>query len=256
MAIVLLLVSIQLQAQQEKYVSGQIIDKITKEPLEFCAVAFYIKNDSLIKGATTNEKGFFETSLASGTYKLRVEFMGYKSINTNINVHKTNQFLGIFKLESDQNALESVTIKGSNKAFKIDKNVYTVTKKMKLGTGSTKDVLAKVSGVNYNRYDNAITVDGDKNIIILVNGLQKDAEYIKNLDPNRLKKVEIIRDPSGKYGLEGYSAVINVVLKTNYEGIEFFIEDQLITDFDAWDKEYYLPINNKQDYERSARPSE
>jgi len=244
MAIILLLVSIQLQAQQEKYVSGQIIDKITKEPLEFCAVAFYIKNDSLIKGATTNEKGFFETSLVNGRYKVRIEYMGYKNISADITIHKANQFLGIYKMEADNNALKTVTIKGENKAFKIDKNVYTVTKKMKLGTANTKDVLAKISGVDYDRYNNTIKVDGETNVKILVNGLEKDQEYITGLAPDRIKKVEIIRDPSGKYGLEGYSAVINVVLKTNYEGIELTLEDQLITDFDAWDSKYYLPMNN------------
>ena len=243
-SLIIILVGLQSFAQQEKYISGQVIDKITKKPLEFCAVAFYIKNDSLIKGATTNEKGFFETSLVNGPYKMKIEYMGYKNISTDIAVQKANQFLGIYKMETDNNALDAVTIKGENKAFKIDKNVYTVTKKMKLGTANTKDVLAKISGVDYDRYNNTIKVDGETNVKILVNGLEKDQEYITGLAPDRIKKVEIIRDPSGKYGLEGYSAVINVVLKTNYQGIELSLEDQLITDFDAWDSKYYLPINN------------
>jgi hypothetical protein len=241
---ILLLIGLQSVAQQEKYISGQIIDKVSKKPLEFCAVGFYIKNDSLIKGATTDEKGFFESSLTNGKYKIKIQYMGYESISADFSVHKANQFLGIYKLEAEQNALGTVTIKGDTKSFKIDKNVYTVTKKMKIGTANTKDVLAKVSGVNYDRYNNAIKVDGDKNIVILVNGLQKDPEYIASLAPDRLKKVEIIRDPSGKYGLEGYSAVINIILKTNYQGIELSAEDQVITDFDAWDKKYYIPINN------------
>ncbi|HEY4799339.1 MAG TPA: outer membrane beta-barrel protein, partial [Bacteroidia bacterium] len=78
---------------------------------------------------------------------------------------------------------------------------------------------------------------------ILVDGLEKDQEYIKNLSPDRLKKIEIIRDPGGRYALEGYSAVINIILKKDYQGTELFISDRPILDPDAV-KRNYIPVQN------------
>jgi hypothetical protein len=49
---------------------------------------------------------------------------------------------------------------------------------MRKGAGDTKDVLSRVKGVDYDRYNNKIKVNNEDNIIILVNGLEKDQEYI------------------------------------------------------------------------------
>jgi len=140
--------------------------------------------------------------------------------------------------------LGEVTINGSTKESQIDKDVYLVTSDLKVGASNTKDVLSKVKGVNYDRYNNSIKVDGEENVIILVDGLQKDQEYIKNLAPDRLKKIEVMRDPSGRYALEGYSAVINVILKKDYKGVEVFVENRIIVDTDNENTDYVLPINN------------
>ena len=97
-----------------------------------------------------------------------------------------------------------------SRPFALDKEVELVTAKMRTGAANTSDVLDRIKGLSYDRYNNSIKVDGDDNVIILVNGLEKNQEYIKNLSPDRIKEVEVIRNPSGRYALEGYSAIINV----------------------------------------------
>ena len=240
----LLTISSYAFAENNIGVSGQVRDEQSKEALEFCNVRVFNMKDSLITGGTTDEKGFFIIPMTIGKYKLLTEYMGYVSDTTEISVKTGTEFVGIIKLKKDDNLIEEVTINGSTKENLIDKDVYLVTSDLKTGAANTKDVLSKVKGVNYDRYNNSIKVDGDDNIIILVNGLEKDQEYIKNLAPDRLKKIEIIRDPSGRYALEGYSAVINVILKQDYKGTEFHFSDQLISDPDNEDSNYRLPINN------------
>lgn len=230
-------------AEKETGVSGQIKDAQTKKIIEFCTVRIFNMKDSLISGAVTNSKGFFFVTLARGNYKFISEYIGYKSDTVEVSVKTGTEFIGIIKLYPIENSISEVTVIGKSKKFLIDKDEYLVTGKMKSGAADTKDVLDKVEGITYDRYNNSIKVDNEDNIIMLVNGLEKDQEYIKNLAPERLKKIEVIRDPSGRYALEGYSAVINIILKDDYKGLEIYSGDHLISDLDNKNG-YLLPINN------------
>jgi hypothetical protein len=240
----ILLISFSSFAQQEVFVSGQVIDLETKEHLSYCSISFFNRKETLVKGTVTDDNGYFEVSLNRGKYKMVIEYMGYQKLEKEVIITKNNQFLGTSKLLFDNKSLDEITVKAHTKSFKVDKNVYSVTKKMKIAAANTNDVLDKISGVSLDRYTNSIKVDGESNVKFLVNGIAKDSEYIQNLNPNRLKKVEIVKDPSGKYGLEGYAAVINIILKQNYKGMEFSLFNQAIIDSDTNDTKFLLPINN------------
>ena len=230
-------------AQQELYVSGQIVDSNSKEALSFCTVAFY-NSDKLINGVATDDNGYFEMALQRGQYTMKIDYMGYKKQDIPVVVQKNNQFLGTFKLNQEAEVLDDVTVTGTTKALKLDKNVYDVTKKLKVAAANTNDVLERINGVSLDRYNGQIVVEGERKVKILVDGIEKDSNYIQNLNPERLSKVEIIKDPSGKYGLEGYGAVINVILKKDYKGTELSVFDQAIIDSDNKNSKYIFPINS------------
>ncbi len=230
-----------LHANSKVEVTGQVKDK-NKKALEFCTVALFNQNDSLITGGVTNEKGYFSFQPGKGSYKLIISYIGYKTDTFNIDIDSKDKFLGVFILEYDAMHLDEIVVKGSTKENEIDKEVQLVTKQMRISTANTSDVLDRLQGVTFDRYNNKIKVDGDDNIIILVNGLEKDQEYIRGLSPERLKKIEIIRDPSGRYTLDGYSAVLNVILKQDYKGSEFNLEEMAYIDTDS-KKKAILPIN-------------
>ncbi len=230
-------------AQQEVFVSGQVIDSITNHGLESCTIGFFNTKQVLVTGTTTDSKGYFEIGLQPGKYQMILDYIGYLKISMQVIIRKNNQFLGTFRLSPDDNLLKSVEIKAKSKAFKVDKDVYVISRKMKVAAANTNDVLDKIQGVNYDRYNNQIKVDGQTNIKILVDGLEKSPDYIRNLNPDRLKKVEIIRDPAGKYALDGYTAVINIILKKNYTGLELNLSSQSIWDTDVSDKSHLIPTS-------------
>ncbi len=230
-----------LNAQVE--ISGQIKDSKTKDALIYCSISAYNFQDSLIAGAITNENGFFKIYIQSGSYNIVSSYIGYMSDTVKINVRNEDEFLGTIKMKAHKSELGEVVVSASTTEFTIDKEVQTVTKQMRTGTSKTSDLLDKMKGVAYDRYNNSIKVDGDDNTIILVNGIEKNQDYIKNLSPERLKEIEIIRNPSGRYALEGYSAIINVVLKGDYRGTEIFADNTASFDLDTKNN-YYLPINN------------
>ncbi len=230
-------------AQEKVEITGQVKDAQVKNILEFCNITVYNTRDSLIAGTVTNNKGFFSVSLESGNYRFVVSFIGYKTDTSEVISVTQNKFIGVFKLEQGANLLNEVSVSESSRENQLDRDVQVVTEKMKEGASNTKEVLDKINGVDYDRYNNSIKVDNDSKVIILVDGIEKDQEYVKNLAPERLKKVEVIRDPGGRYALEGYSAVINIILKKDYRGTEIYVSDRSMADSDPI-KSAYIPVQN------------
>ncbi len=99
-----------------------------------------------------------------------------------------------------------------------NKDVITVTKSMREGTHDTGELLGKVPGAFYNTVTTEVIFRGSKNIIILVDGVQKDESYIKRLRPDRFDKIEITNNPTGIYA--DYDAVIDLHTKPLYTGYE------------------------------------
>lgn len=232
-----------LHAQSKVELTGQVKDAQTKKNLEFCAISVFNQKDSLITGSVTNEKGYFTIPLNGGRYKVIASFIGYKADTVVTTISDASKFFGVMKLQPDIKKLSEVSIKSSAKESQLDRDVQVVTDKMKEGTANTKDVLDKMTGVDIDRYSNTIKVDNDSKVIILVDGIEKDQEYIKNLAPERLKKIEVIRDPGGRYALEGYSAVINVILKKDYQGTELYASHRSMNDLDA-SKQENIPVQS------------
>ncbi|MFH0866071.1 MAG: TonB-dependent receptor [Bacteroidota bacterium] len=233
-----------LSAQVQIEVTGQVKDNQTKKALEFCSVSVFNPADSLITGSVTDNNGFFAILLESGNYYFIFSYIGYETDTTELITMTEKKFLGVFKLNPNEKLLNELTVKASSYDNLIDKDVQIVTDKMKAGASNTKDVLDKINGVDYDRYNNSIKVDNDANVMILVDGLEKDQEYIKNLSPDRLKKIEVIRDPGGRYALEGYSAVINIILKKDYKGTELYLYERVMTDPDSRNNKYFFIQNS------------
>ncbi len=241
---VLLLSLLKVSYSQDKVqISGQVKSAETKEKIEFCNASVLNSKDSLIAVAATNMNGYFSIPLDPGYYRIIYSMIGFKTDTTKLFAAAQNKFLGIYLLKPTIVNLKEVSVSESSKETKIDRDVQVVTEKMKYGTSSAKEVLEKVPGVSIDKYSNTVKVDNNAKVIILVDGIEKDQEYIKNLSPDRLKKVEIIRDPGGRYALEGYSAVINIILKKDYQGTEIFLDDNVIVDPDAI-KSSYIPVGN------------
>ena len=78
-------------------------------------------------------------------------------------------------------------------------------------------------------------------LFFLVNGLEKNKDYIQNLSPDRIKKIDVLRDPGGRYALEGYYAIINIILRNDYKGNELYVNDKVLLDLD---NKYLLPLND------------
>jgi len=241
-AIVFVLTSFTLQTMAQAEVSGQVRDSVTREALSFCTVGALNRQDSLVAGGITDDNGFFRISLNPGAYRLIISFVGYVTDTMQLTVGTENKYLGTIRLKAGRAELGEVMVKGSTRRYTIDKDVQVVTAKMREGSTNTLEVLERMNGLSYDRYNRAIKVDGDTKVILLVNGLEKNQEYIKNLSPDRIKEVEVMRNPGGRYALEGYTAVINIILKSDYRGTEITAMENGLLDLDN-KMDIFFPIN-------------
>ena len=241
--LIMLTLNFSVYAQNGIVISGKVKDKENGNNLMYCSVAVLNMSDSLITGGITNEKGFFNIPVKPGNYKIAISYMGYVADTINAGYITNSKFLGTYKLEKDSQSLDEVEVTASSRESSIDKETQIVTDDLRKGTSDTKEVLEKIPGLSYDRYNNTISVDNSSNVIFLVEGVEKNQEYIKNLPPERLKKIEVIRNPGGRYGLEGYSAIINIILRKDYTGQELYVSDQLLIDPDQKNNSYIIPLN-------------
>lgn len=99
-----------------------------------------------------------------------------------------------------------------------NEDIITVTKSMRKGSKNTGELLGRISGAFYNPMTTDLMYNGSKNILILVDGVEKSPDYIKRLNPERFDKIKIVNMPTGIHA--GYDAVIDLHTKPLYMGYE------------------------------------
>jgi ferric enterobactin receptor len=199
-------------------VTGKIIEEKTQAPVAYASVAlFNAKDSALIAGVITDEKGEFHfENLAYGNYKLKASFVGYKTTTLNeINVSRKNKKVEIkeMRLSEEVTVLKDVVVVGERLKGeeKIDRTVFTLNDQIVKSSHSGLDVLKQIPAVSVD-FQNNVSLAGKSDIEFYVDGVLRDKNYVAQLDPKVIDKVEILTNPGVKYSSD-ISGVINIVLK-------------------------------------------
>lgn len=205
-------------AQKSGKVSGKLLAVNTNEPVEFATVAIYNLPDSaLVKGVITDNTGSFRIDgLSNGKYYLKASYLGYKPVvrdNINLSDIQTEFVAGNISLVEDVKTIKEVTVEGERLkgTAEVDKLVYAVTPKAASVAHSGLELLRQVPAIQVD-FQNNLTLEGSSNVMILVDGKQRDKEYLAQLDPSSIDKVEVMTNPSSKYDAS-IDGVINIILK-------------------------------------------
>ena len=218
--LLLLSISLNLAAQSSKKISikGTIVDHTTSIPLEF-ATAILLQSNTIVTGVSTNEKGEFSLNADQGSYTIRLEFIGYKSVELPVKNYTKNQQLGNIKLEEEAAQLDTVVITAekSTVEYKLDKKVFNVGKDLISKGGSVNDILNNVPSVTVDA-TGGVSLRGNSNVRILINGkpsVLTSNNGLEQIPAENIERVEVSTNPSSKYGAEGTAGIINVILKRN-----------------------------------------
>ena len=205
---------------------GKILDAKTKEPVEFASVALlWFDKDSAVAGCLVKTNGDFSLdNLSFGAFRLRISFIGYKTIEQKmfINMQNIDKDLGNIMLEPDQELLKEVVVTEDKATVQmgIDRKVYNVDKDISTRGGTGLDAVKNIPSV---------TVDADGNVSLRNNSVaiyvdgKPTTLTLQQIPSDQIERVEIITNPSVKFDASTTGGILNVILKRNskpgYNGV-------------------------------------
>lgn len=218
MLTVLIMTGLSAFAQPSYRIEGKLHNFSENKPVEFASIAVHHLPDSaLVTGAVSDTSGRFSiANLKEGNYFIKVSCIGFKPMLKNgISLNEGNPSfnMGVIELNADAQALKEVVVEGERLkgVTEVDKTVYTINSKATASARSGLELLRQVPAVQVD-FQNNISLEGSGNIMVLVDGKQRDKEYLAQLDPNSIDKVEVMTNPSVKYDAD-ITGVINIILK-------------------------------------------
>lgn len=216
----------------EGKILGKVTDSATKKSVDYATISVYLLNGTKpVNGSTSNQKGaFIIENLPAGTYKVVVDFIGYRSKIINnivLDSKNLNRNLGDISIAATSQTLQSVVVTGKTGLIenKIDKMIYNVEKDITSQGGVATDVLKKVPQVSVD-VDGNVELQGNANVRFLIDGKPSTvfgnnlADALQSLPASQIKSIEVITSPGAKYDAEGTGGIINIILKkTTVQGI-------------------------------------
>ncbi|MFV8333524.1 TonB-dependent receptor domain-containing protein [Flavobacterium sp. GSP14] len=200
-------------------ITGKVVEKISKQPLEYATITFLLPNNPKpVAGGITNPKGEFEIEVRPGTYDIKIEFISFKIAEIKQKNLQKNTSLGLISLDEDANQLNEVVIRSEKTTveIKLDKKVYNVGSDLMVKGGTVSDVLDNIPSVSVDVEGN-VSLRGNENVRVLIDGRPSNAiniaEALRLIPADAIEKVEVITNPSARYDAEGGGGLLNIILK-------------------------------------------
>lgn len=211
----LLLIGANVFAQQYQ-LKGKVIDETSNQPLEFVN-AILTQENNPYNGVITDSLGVFIIPVNEGIYQLSLEQFGETFLNKTITV-SGDLDLGIFKIKSTKN-IEEVVIKSKKKLIerKADRLVFNVQNSGAVTGGNVLDALKVTPRIQVK--NEQISMIGKGSVTVMINDRlvqmsgEELSQYLKSLNVEDVKSIEVIPNPPAKYSAEGNSGLVNIVLK-------------------------------------------
>ena len=200
-------------------ITGKVIEKVSKQPLEYATITFLLPNNPKpVAGGITNPKGEFDIEVNPGVYDIKIEFISFKINEIKQKNLKSSTSLGLISLEEDANQLNEVVIRTEKTTveIKLDKKVYNVGNDLMVKGGTVSDVLDNIPSVSVDVEGN-VSLRGNDNVRVLIDGKPSNAiniaEALRLIPADAIEKVEVITNPSARYDAEGGGGLLNIILK-------------------------------------------
>ena len=204
-------------------VTGQLLSAKDKQPIPFANIAMMRASDStFLRGVITDDKGVFNINNDTIATVLRISAMGYETQFLAVPNTRDGGPTGLGKIDMGSIVmhegamlLDVVKITEKRPLYTVDgeKDLYNVAEDASIQTGNASDALQNAPGVEVDVEGN-VTLNG-QSVEVWINDrpshLEGEAlkQYIKMLPANSIDRIEVMKNPSARYG--GGSPVVNIV---------------------------------------------
>lgn len=205
-------------AQNIGVIHGKVMENSV--PVEFANVLLTTSADTnkIISFCVTDSLGNFSfTKLDTGSYILKVKFIGYTNVRIPVQVNSSTE---VIQLEPIQLSVNSQTLDGveivSHKDL-IKKTpggfIFIATDNITQGGGTASDLLKNIPTVVVDM-EGGVTIRG-KTPLILINGRNSSLGEIERIPASSIESIEIINNPTAEYDADSEGGIINIKLKKN-----------------------------------------
>ncbi len=186
--------------QRDFRIKGVLVDSIRNEVVEFATASLILKGkESPSKYALSDSKGKFEiTGVNPGEYTLRIEFMGFVTVNKEISIDKQRIIdLGNINMMEKLNTLESVVVSALGNPIIVKKDTieYNASSFKTSESDMLEELLKKLPGIEIDA-DGKITANGKAIDKIMIDGkpffLNDPTLATKNLPAKIVDKVRVV----------------------------------------------------------------
>ena len=198
-------------------ITGTLRDAKSGEPMAFTnCVLLRTADSTFVAGSTTNDRGAMRfAAVDSGEYLLRISTIGYETYWQRLNV-PSDTALGVIEIFQSSTTLQTVSVTAQRPLYSADgeKTFYHVEDDPSVQTGTMADALQNAPGVEVDAEGN-ITYRGKSAVEVWLNGRPSNMDgealkqYIKTLPASSIKRIEVLSNPSARYGTSG--SIINIV---------------------------------------------
>jgi len=204
-------------------ITGKVIDNATKQVLPYVNIVVRDLDKKIITGGITDDNGLFSIKdLPKGKSIVELQFIGYTTYSKEIEItNKAKEVnLGIIALNEDSASLDEIVVRAETSTVvqKVDRKVINVGKDLTAAGTTASELLNNVQSVSVDTQTGAISLRGNANVRVLVDGRPTNipaAQLLRQIPSTSIKSVELITNPSAKYNPDGMSGIINIILNKN-----------------------------------------
>jgi hypothetical protein len=213
---------------------GTVIDRTTREPLEYATVSLLDAGNNPVTTAVTTGEGNFLIGLPvshrqkggqrdSAGYLLKISYLGYETLLAETG--NPDEEPGVFALKATVFQLDETVVTAGNVQPGISRTRYVVTPQMCNGVTNVLELSDKIPGLSFDKTSETVRLNHHSNILFLVDGIQYPYAYLKHLSPHRIHAIEIIHAPSGRFVSDDYAAIVHFILKKDYTGYDIHVSE-------------------------------
>lgn len=223
-----LFLSLNLPVLKSQQIISATITNSAELPVEYANILLYSAIDSTFKkGTISNSLGIFELVISQpADYYLKVSAINYLTFQspifqvTNTGHNFSSSDIRLTDLTTD---LQIVEVTAQKQLFeqKLDHLRINVADNLTVNNGTALTVLSTAPGVEVEEVQEIISLNGNNNVKIAINGKIRPVpfsvilELLRSINSDNIQNIELYALAPARFDANGTGGVINIILKKN-----------------------------------------